>query len=263
MRNVLMLLLAGLCTLVIVDAAHRSHARPAAVERATLPVVPAPPSAPVVVNPVPVVVTTPPVVGTPTLDMLARLAVRRRLMREGNLVYLDSLFPHTDSVLIRWPDRSSLAVRLVTDTTLPGWTPALLDEARTGMRAWQDNPAGIVLREATDADSADIIVHWVVALPDSGQVGLTALQWGTDDAIRSADVTLALRRGFDSLVVPPEVRARVAAHEFGPALGLPHSDDVEDLMYRTSPVAMPTFRDQATMRLLYALPAGPLKIQLP
>src|SRR5512140_263777 len=34
--------------------------------------------------------------GTPTLDLMARLAIRRRITREGSLVYLDSAFAKTD-----------------------------------------------------------------------------------------------------------------------------------------------------------------------
>lgn len=209
-------------------------------------------------GPLPETLNAPPA-GTPSIDLEARLAVRRRLEREGRRVYLDSLFTSTDSTVVRWNDRSTrpLSVRFDPDTALTGWKGAL-DDARAALRVWEGNDAGFELRETSDS-SADITVKWIAMLDEPSRLGLTGLSWDGGGVITTVTVTLALHQNPDSLPVPSVIRRRIAAHEFGHALGLPHSDREDDLMFRTSPVGAPSRRDRATLQLLYAVAPGPIR----
>jgi hypothetical protein len=193
---------------------------------------------------------------------MARLAIRRRLDREGNRVYLDSLLANTDSMVVRWADRSDspLTIAFVRDTSIPGWNDALFDDMRAGIQSWDGNAAGLRFREVPSSDSADIKVRWVAFMPDSGRVGVTNLNWSPEGEIHGADISLSLQEGIKHTALPASVRRRVAAHELGHAIGLPHSADRDDLMFPGTLASSPSRRDQATLQLLYAIPPGSIRV---
>lgn len=212
------------------------------------------------VAPLPNALNEPPA-GTPTIDLMAILAVRRRIEREGTQVYLDSMFPATDSTLVRWADRHGepLKVAFVADTSLPGWTPAILDAARGGLAPWNGNSANLQFTEVPLAADADIVVSFTAAVSDSGEMGVTQTQSGATGATERVEITLALRQAEGAPLIAPALMRRVATHEFGHAIGLPHSGSRDDIMFPTATVSVPSRRDQATLQLLYAVPPGPLR----
>jgi hypothetical protein len=195
--------------------------------------------------------------GPSSLDLMARLTLRRRIAREGDRIYLDSLLAQTDSVLVRWPDRPdrTLTVRFLADS-LPA---SFVSAARAGMEAWIGNASGWSFREVTDSTEAvDITVQWLDVLADEGGFGVTELSWNRSGEAYGALISLARLTNPEREMVPAGVMTRVAAHEFGHAMGLPHSGVRTDLMFPSSPVARLSRRDQATLQLLYSVPPGPL-----
>lgn len=198
---------------------------------------------------------------TREIDLIAILAIRRRIDREGTGVFLDSLLAQTDSTLVRWADRGGrpITVAFVSDSTLQGWQAGYLAAARQGLAAWANNAAGLRLAETAAAGDAEIQVRFVASVSDSSEFGVTQLDWQPDGTASRAEILLALRPVADGPLVAPGLLQRVAAHEFGHAIGLPHSASRNDIMHPSSPVAGPSRRDQATLQLLYALPPGSIK----
>lgn len=174
----------------------------------------------------------------------------------------EGLAAEGESRAIRWPDGTpGLSVRV----PMPeGVEPAVADElqrqAAAGIREWQGRPLPLTLVPPAARDqTADVEVRWVRSLTDD-RVGQAAVRWrvGPEGAeLAVLDFVLATHRPDGTPLDPHRLRL-TAAHEMGHVLGLPHSDDEDDVMYTFNTATRLTFRDFRTLEVLYSLPAGAL-----
>jgi predicted Zn-dependent protease len=81
-----------------------------------------------------------------------------------------------------------------------------------------------------------------------------------NDTLTTATITIATHRSDGSLLGVTDVR-RTALHEAGHLLGLPHNDDPTSIMAAGSRSNVLNERDRASVRLLYRLPWGDIKIR--
>ena len=81
--------------------------------------------------------------------------------------------------------------------------------------------------------------------------------WSRDDSwwIVDGDITIALHHRDGDPLDAPQVRA-IALHEIGHLLGLDHTTDASNIMAPRVRVRELSSADQATIRLIYSVPAG-------
>jgi hypothetical protein len=190
-------------------------------------------------------------------------AARALLVRDAGQTYLDSMLASTDSLIRRWPDRHGEPFRVA---ILPGGSPDYDDRlagfVREAASRWEGAGPGFRFALSGDSATADIVVRWRGNFAHGNQAGQTELLWANAGAITHAYVALATRNAGDSLFTD-EALLGAAVHELGHALGMPHSADSADVMFPVTRMTALSPRDLATVRLLYALPVGSLRMPAP
>jgi predicted Zn-dependent protease len=188
----------------------------------------------------------------------ARASAGEILSLGANTTYIGRLLAERDSTIERWPDFHGQALRIWIDSssTIGGAQASFPAAIRTAFADWAGT--GIPLRFAYVASprDADVRVRWTDHLDH--KTGSTT--WRTDRQgwLLSGDITLATHISDGHALDGRGMRA-IALHEVGHALGLSHSTDSHDIMASLVRVDGLSAPDRATIRLLYSLPAGPVR----
>lgn len=163
--------------------------------------------------------------------------------------------------ILRWPDD---VVTLRVHVPLPDLADGrrateLRNAAVRGILAWQDAPLRLEVG-MEDGAGADVSVSWT-SRPNGTRLGETRLEWREQDGVVSFRVPrleLATVSPLNGRALAGAEVELVAVHEMGHALGLPHSDARDDVMYPEKTARFLTTRDHRTVLALYRMPTGAL-----
>jgi predicted Zn-dependent protease len=184
--------------------------------------------------------------------------VLRRLKHGAHGTYIGDILQERDSTLVRWADRRGmpLTIWIQPQSNIADFSSAFVQEVRNAFEEWDGVRLPVRFAFVDDSAEAKVHVTWInhFSQPISGRT-----RWARDDdwSITDANITLAVHHNSGELLDDDAVRA-MALHEIGHLLGLDHTSDSTSVMASRVSVRQLSDADRATIRLIYALPAGPV-----
>lgn len=184
---------------------------------------------------------------------------RRRIRNAQAGTYINDILTARDSSLTRWPDRNGvpLTVWIQPKAKYGDFTTNFVARVRQAFMEWGALNLPVRFAFVDDSSDADVHVTWIDRFkePISGRT-----RWSRDDDwwITDANIVLAVHHSQGEVLDEDSMRA-MALHEIGHLLGLDHTRDSMSVMAPKVRVRQLSDADRATARLIYALPAGPLR----
>jgi hypothetical protein len=185
--------------------------------------------------------------------------LRRRIRNAQAGTYITDILAERDSSLSRWPDRDGVPLTIWIQPTakIDDFTTNFVARVRQAFLEWGALNLPVHFAFVDDSSDADVHVTWIDRFkePISGRT-----RWSRDDDwwITDANIVLAVHHNQGELLDEDSMRA-MALHEIGHLLGLDHTRDSMSVMAPKVRVRQLSDADRATARLIYALPAGPLR----
>ena len=188
-----------------------------------------------------------------------RAELRRRIEVGSPGTYINDMLADRDSLLTRWPERTVDPVRvwIQRQPSVPD-SAELFSLARGAFSDWGEVGIPIRFTFTVDSASADIRVGFTGRIEGENRLGVTTHRHSQEGWIVGAHVTIATQ-DTSGAALPSSLVAAIARHEIGHALGLAHSRDRTTIMYPESQTMSIAPADRATLKLLYSLPAGPVR----